>query len=35
MAAAGRETGGEGESAPARPSLGRIPSRDADLHADV
>jgi transposase InsO family protein len=34
LAAAGRETGGEGESAPARPSLGRIRVRDANLCAD-
>ena len=34
LAAAGRETGGEGESAPARPSLGRIRVRDANLRAD-
>ena len=33
MAAAGQETGGEGESGPARPSLGRIRGPDADSHA--
>jgi len=34
MTAAGRETGGEGESGPARPSSGRVRGRDADLHTD-
>jgi hypothetical protein len=34
MAAAGRETGGERESASVRPSLGRTRGRNADLHAD-
>jgi len=34
MAAAGRQTGGEGESGQARPSSGRVRGRDADLHAD-
>lgn len=31
---AGRESGGEGGRAPARPLLGRIRGHDADLHAD-